>query len=200
MPYFLTPGLDMPQALANTARSGFAYLPSALNVGECDQLGSRLANWPLTEAPAQVGSVRQRARMAIIRADRWSSIHALASLAAQLRCALGASGWTPNEATIMSYGSRDSGISPHRDHRRFGLLVAVLSIVGHGRLTILGDRTGGRVLADLDCRPGDLVLLRGVGLTDPVDGSDPRPFHAVSAPKQGTRISLTFRMDMEVAI
>ncbi len=96
----------------------------------------------------------------------------------------------------MAYQGRSSGISAHRDHRRYGLIVAILSLTGRGRLTIVADRTSNRTLAELDCRPGDLVLLRGTGLADPIDRSDPRPLHAVSAPAGGARVSLTFRMDV----
>ena len=190
----------LPAALEGTARLGFAHVRSVMDPQACERVRRSLVRWPLTETPTRVGQVRQRARMAVITADRWGSIRVLDSLAAQLRMALGASDWQPNEATIMSYAGRSSGIGPHRDHQRFGLLVAVLSLVGHGRLKILGAREGVNVLADLDCRPGDLVLLRGGGLTDPIDGSDPRPFHAVSAPERGTRVSLTFRMDTKAAL
>jgi hypothetical protein len=72
-----------------------------------------------------------------------------------------------------------------------------VSLEGQGQLAILADRAGERVLADFTCRPGDIVLLRGPGLADPVDGSDPRPLHAVSGPLRGRRVSLTFRMDAE---
>jgi len=199
MTSFLTPGLDMPQALASTARAGFAYLPSALRAQACDRLGSKLAGWPLEKAPVQVGSVRQHADMAAIGIDRWKSIGDIDRLASEIKSALDGSGWIPNEATLMSYAGPEAGISPHRDHRRFGLFIAVMSLAGQGRLTILGDRAGERVLADFSCCPGDLVLLRGVGLAEPADGSDPRPLHAVSGPSRGSRISLTFRMDTEVA-
>jgi hypothetical protein len=199
MSSLLTSSVHLPDALNDTARTGFAYVPSVLDARTCDQLRSCVADWPLHEAPAQVGPVRQRARVAVIKDECWASVRAVAGLAAELRSALGASSWTPNEATVMSYVGRKAGISPHRDHRRFGLFIAVISLGGQGRLTILADRAGDRVLADFGCRPGDLVLLRSVGLADPVDGSDPRPFHAVSGPSRGGRISLTFRMDTEAA-
>jgi hypothetical protein len=185
-------------ALHGTARSGFAHVPSLLGTDTCERLLSCLAGWPLSDAPAQVGRVSQRARMAVIPAERWEPLAALVELVAHLHTGLATSGWIPNEATIMCYEGEGSGISSHRDNRRFGLLVAILSLAGRGRVTILTDRAGERPLADLDCRPGDLVLLRGAGLADPDDGSDPRPLHAVDAPAAGRRVSLTFRMDTTV--
>jgi alkylated DNA repair dioxygenase AlkB len=186
---------SLPAALNTVARDGFAHLPSVVGARESQLLRTYLAGWPLGDAPLQVGSVTQRARMAVVSAESWDRQSALWELAARLRGAFAASKWRPNEATVMSYEGRDSGISPHRDHSRYGLLIAILSLTGRGRLAIVADRAGNTTLAELECRPGDLVLLRGAGLADPIDGSDPRPLHAVSAPAGDARVSLTLRMD-----
>jgi hypothetical protein len=95
----------------------------------------------------------------------------------------------------MRYPDKGAGISPHRDSRRFTQMIAIISLSGSADFRIVADRSGREIIQRWRCLPGDLVLLRGPGLSDPLDGSDPRPLHSVSSSTQGGRLTVAFRMD-----
>ena len=101
--------------------------------------------------------------------------------------------WWPNEAYVQRYEPGALGVSPHRDGKRFAVLVAVFTIQGSARFALCRDRAG-TVVQEWDAGPGSLALLRGPGLAD---SEDRRPFHTVHGPTGGRRCSVSFRMNQD---
>ena len=99
--------------------------------------------------------------------------------------------WVPNEVAVQRYQPGDVGITPHRDQRRFALLVAVITVEGSAPFTLHRERTG-PATASWQAAAGGLALLRGPGLAGIGDG---RPMHAVGSPTGPPRTSLGIRMD-----
>ncbi len=84
-----------------------------------------------------------------------------------------------NQTNLQRYRAGSSGISPHRDGKRFVYLIGILVLTGSGLFATCADREGTdpvRVPAD----PGMLVLLRAPGFA----GIQRRPFHFVSEVKE----------------
>ena len=94
-----------------------------------------------------------------------------------------------NDLIVQRYPAGSRGISPHRDHLRYRLLVALFVLEGDGRFCVCDDRSGegAEVVA---ARPGDLLLMRAPGLW----GMNDRPFHFLNRIEAG-RISLGVRFD-----
>jgi alkylated DNA repair dioxygenase AlkB len=103
----------------------------------------------------------------------------------------GLPGWVPNEVAVQRYRPEDVGITPHRDQRRFALLVAVVTVAGSAPFTLHCERAGPPT-AGWRADAGSLVLLRGPGLAGDTDG---RPMHAVGSPIGAPRTSIGVRMD-----
>jgi len=77
-----------------------------------------------------------------------------------------------NDLIVQRYPAGCRGISPHRDHARYVVVVAILVLSGDGEFCVCQDRSGGTAV-EISARPGDLVLMRAPGLR----GAGPRPFH-----------------------
>ena len=77
-----------------------------------------------------------------------------------------------NDLIVQRYPAGCRGISPHRDHARYVVVVAILVLSGDGEFCVCQDRSGD-VAVEIPARPGDLVLMRAPGLR----GVGPRPFH-----------------------
>jgi hypothetical protein len=187
------PATNWSRALEAVAQDGGILMRQVFKPRRLSQLRAALAKCSLSPALEHIGEVHQRAEVGTLSIGQ--SLPAVHGTAAWLTKRLQGRGWRPNEANIMVYSGPGAGITPHRDHRRYILLIAILSISGIARFRIVADRAGCNVVHDWQCKPGDLVLLRAPSLADPVDGSDPRPLHAVYGPLAGQRVSLTFRMD-----
>lgn len=94
-----------------------------------------------------------------------------------------------NEHTLQRYATGAYGITPHRDHRRYRYLAAVVVLAGRGRFVLCADRAG-RDAYELPAPAGTLVLMRAPAFADAAR----RPFHAVldiAAP----RLTLGLRYD-----
>jgi hypothetical protein len=95
--------------------------------------------------------------------------------------------WRPNAARAQLYEPGASGVDWHRDFQSSLLVVGVANIFGEAQFdTKLANEEQSVVLV-----PGDVALLRNVGLND----VDDRVEHRVHAPKNGTRLSLGIRQD-----
>ncbi|MGD9537425.1 MAG: hypothetical protein AB7P52_17985 [Alphaproteobacteria bacterium] len=94
-----------------------------------------------------------------------------------------------NDLVVQRYAAGSAGISPHRDHRRYVGLVALLPLSGAGRFYVCDDRAGAKP-RPLPAAPGDLILLRAPGLFGRTD----RPFHAL-ADIPTERYSIGMRQD-----
>jgi hypothetical protein len=183
--------------------AGFARSPGALGPAWRFELLRELEDGRFEALPEEVGPVRQRGEELVV-ATGDADYPAVAQLAAGLRAALSAElegiSWlgqfVANQAVFLRYQGPGAGISPHRDHKRYAFLVAVFTLVGEARFSVVGDRAGQHVLASWMTAPGDLCLLRAPGFDGNDDG---RPLHAVAAPTGEQRISLAFRMERRAA-
>ena len=95
------------------------------------------------------------------------------------------------EAERYAPGSR--GITPHRDHLRYGGLVALVILSGDGRFCLCRDRCGSNA-REIAAGPGDALLMRAPGLA----GSSDRPFHFLDQITK-ERLSFGLRWDREAA-
>lgn len=175
-------------------RQGYARLPRLIAEDELPALRPRNLEFvPLVE---EVGLVRQAGWFAQLgRDDAPPGVHAIAERveAAARAVASGSSSGLAhlrfNEATYQRYPAGAGYLSPHRDQAFYRLLIVVVTIAGAGRFSVLRERDAGAVEASWTTAPGDVVLLRGAGLTRPDDRC---PFHAVDPPSED-RLSLTLR-------
>ena len=80
-----------------------------------------------------------------------------------------------NDLIVQRYLPGCTGITPHRDHVRYGFLIAIVLLTGDGYFGICEDRQGSES-KEIDFKPGDLLLMGAPGLTP----SFKRPFHYVN--------------------
>jgi hypothetical protein len=93
-----------------------------------------------------------------------------------------------NDLIVQRYPAGCQGITPHRDHLRYGLLVAIVLLSGDGVFGLCQDRHG-RDDREIRFLPGELLLMGGPGLSDGFK----RPFHFVNDVSQLRRtIGLRF--------
>lgn len=174
--------------------AGFARSQGALGPALRFELLRELEDGPFEALPEEVGPVRQP-RTA--RARKWPATRRSGRPSGRRRVGPPPDSahprWPPPTPRHQGLGA---GISPHRDHKRYAFLVAVFTLVGEARFSVVGDRAGQHVLASWMTAPGDLCLLRAPGFDGNDDG---RPLHAVAAPTGEQRISLAFRMDRRAA-
>jgi hypothetical protein len=174
---------------------GWAHVPGALDPVVARWLADRMRKAPLMRLAPQVGEVTQHGRMAVLPVSEWPE--AVDALARAAQAALELDGWRPNESCLMVYERPDAGIGAHRDHRRYATAVAIFSLWGEAGVDIVRDRGATEVEATIDCRAGDLVLLRGGAAGEPATR---RPLHRVRGPARGSRGSLAFRMDTSAGV
>ncbi len=96
--------------------------------------------------------------------------------------------WQPNHVLAQRYLPNQYGIDWHRDYTRDRYLIAVNTIEGGARFEVELDSREQAVSWDLEA--GDLVLMRGVGLTG---RADDRPRHRIHPPTSGQRTAVSFR-------
>jgi len=96
-----------------------------------------------------------------------------------------------NDLIVQRYEPGALGITPHRDHRRYEGLVAVIPLSGAARFFLCADRSGDAP-REIPAPPGSLVLMRGAGF----GGRSDRPFHLVRDVSR-RRLSLGLRYDAE---
>ena len=80
-----------------------------------------------------------------------------------------------NDLIVQRYPPGCAGITPHRDHVRYGFLIAIILLTGDGYFGICEDRQGNES-REIDFKPGDLLLMGGPGLIP----NFRRPFHFVN--------------------
>ena len=80
-----------------------------------------------------------------------------------------------NDLIVQRYSPGCAGITPHRDHVRYGFLIAILLLTGDGYFGLCDDRQGS-ASREIDFKPGDLLLMGGPGLVP----NFTRPFHYVN--------------------
>jgi hypothetical protein len=194
---------QLAEAIAATARDDAASLPlldgagRALLLSACAGLSYRAAR-PLVGAAGQ--EVRQdfELSMAIgsddpLRQLALALTSATNAALALLPAALLPDGIDFNDLIVQRYQAGSAGITPHRDHIRYGGLVALVTLEGSADLLLCADRAGSNPRA-FPMAPGGLTLMRAPGL----DGRGERPFHCV-APLREPRVSIGLRHDTQAA-
>ena len=80
-----------------------------------------------------------------------------------------------NDLIVQRYPPGCAGITPHRDHVRYGFLIAIILLTGDGYFGVCDDRQG-NASREIEFKPGDLLLMGGPGLLP----NFRRPFHFVN--------------------
>ena len=94
-----------------------------------------------------------------------------------------------NDLIVQRYPVGSRGITPHRDHLKYRVLVALVTLGGRARFQVCADRAGTDPV-DIPAPEGGLLLMRAPGLY----GMDDRPFHKLDR-VESPRISLGLRWD-----
>ncbi len=192
--------LDWPALLGAVARTGAAFAARAVTEPLRHAVLAEVAGLPFEDVePVVGGRVRQDAAAFVIEDHRLGNYPALHTLREQLVRAVHdhaarsscLASWQPTEACVQLYRPGALGVSPHLDHKRYAMLVAVVTITGTADFTLCRNRSG-EPIRTWTAGPGSLALLRGPGLTGDQDG---RPLHAVGGPTSGDRVSVGIRMD-----
>ena len=189
-------GLKLQAAFEEVRSRGFALVAGAVDEGVLAELQLEAERCPLERWPEVIGKVRQRMDGCFLRPP-FGGYPGIAGIAgalvgeARASSTRGLRTWRPNEISVQRYEPGSIAIESHRDNIRYRRLVAILTTAGRARFRVLETREGS-VLAEWTPEPGDLVLLRGPGLGGLRDG---RPFHALDAPQEGERWSISFRMN-----
>lgn len=97
-----------------------------------------------------------------------------------------------DDICIQRYETCSIGISPHKDSKSHGKLIALLSLSGQAKFSICQERDIATATTTYTTMPGDLVLMRAPGFASPDD--DHRPFHSVYE-IEGPRYVLAMRID-----
>jgi hypothetical protein len=178
---------DLRAPLRQVAETGIAVVPGAVAVPA--GLVDEFATLRYKEPPRDAHPVTTRSELAVL--STWDGYPLLARLRASLVAAVNRSvaDWQPDQIFVRRYRDGSEGMSPHRDGTRFRLLVATVSVLGSA--SFFRHNSNGAVTHAWPVGPGDLVLLRGMGLRGVEDG---RPYHSVGGPAGDYRCSVAFRM------
>ncbi len=193
----LKAGNDWAELLRRVSERGAAFMADAVEPSFCRALLAEVERGPFEPVESVVGPVRQEAESYELRLTepmQFADYPLLNDLAAEIAREMhehGLPDWVPNEVAVQRYQPGDVGITPHRDQRRFALLVAVITVAGSAPFTLHRERTGPPT-SRWQAAEGSLVLLRGPGLAGISDG---RPMHAVGSPTRAPRTSIGLRMD-----
>jgi hypothetical protein len=186
--------LDWAGLLRAVTEQGAGFDGQAVGAPFLDRLAAELRDGPFAAVQPVVGQVRQEAESFELAASQLSDYPVLAGLRDELVAEVhqrGIPDWMPNEVAVQRYRPGAIGITPHRDQRRYALIVAVITVSGSAPLTLCRNRQGD-ALSTWHAGPGSLVLLRGPGLAGEPDG---RPLHAIGGPTDQPRTSVGLRMD-----
>jgi len=99
-----------------------------------------------------------------------------------------------NDLIVQRYPPGCAGITPHRDHLKYQILVAIIVLSGDGNFIVCDDRAG-KESQVIPARPGDLLLMLAPGLSS----SEMRPFHYVSGISK-TRRTVGLRYDSHTCL
>jgi hypothetical protein len=194
----MTP-MRLRPALEEVAAVGHCLVRGALAPGWTEALLDELAPRRFIPLEPVIGTVHQRGEGLTFDADDDFPLVAklVGGLTGEVRTSgvPGTEDYAPNEITAQRYLDHSSGIGPHMDQSRYGLLVAAFTLVGEASFTVFEDRSATNVVHAWTTQAGDLCLLRAPGLAGHPDG---RPTHSVCGPAGGARVSLTVRMNRSV--
>jgi hypothetical protein len=194
--------LSLSDALAKTARDGWAYVGDALDPAFRERLWSELRAGPWQRFDEPHGRVRMQIEGfdLTMPMDDFPAIAALRDhLEVRVRTdgrgIRGLATWRPNEAGAVLYRPGAMGISAHMDGRWYRRLVVVLTVRSIAPFSVHAEREG-PAFATWTAEAGGMTFMRGPGLAGVRDG---RPFHSIPGPKRGMRCSLALRMSVRQA-
>ncbi len=99
--------------------------------------------------------------------------------------------WHADEMVLHRYDAHKTGITHHRDQRRFWGIIAVVTLEGKGILSIQDNDNQDSTIV----KAGDLTLMRAPDLYPSDD--DIRPMHGVDSYQGYSRTSLVIRADRQ---
>ena len=190
--------LDVAPLLRETATRGAAIAFDALDHEFYKRLAHEVSTGHYQPMPEEHGRARQEADILRVACDsplypeiRQLGAELVRSFHGSSTGVDGVTEWIPNEVDVQRYCALTLGITPHLDHKRYRVLIVIVTVGDSAPFTLCKDRDG-NVLKQWQVEAGSLMLLRAPGLGGAEDG---RPLHAISGPPVGTRISITWRMN-----
>ena len=100
-----------------------------------------------------------------------------------------------NDIAIQKYLPYSSGISPHKDHKKYISVIIIVTLSGKSKFYLCQNRDG-RNAQIVDDTPGNIVILPATGFKM-INNNFVRPIHFVSDITDG-RLSIGLRQNIEL--
>ena len=100
-----------------------------------------------------------------------------------------------NDIAIQKYLPYSSGISPHKDHKKYISVIIIVTFSGKSKFYLCQNRDG-RNAQVVDDTPGNIVILPATGFKM-INNNFVRPIHFVSDITDG-RLSIGLRQNIEL--
>jgi len=100
-----------------------------------------------------------------------------------------------NDIAIQKYLPYSSGISPHKDHKKYISVIIIVTLSGNSKFYLCHNRDG-RNAQVVDDTPGNIVILPATGFKM-INNNFVRPIHFVSDITDG-RLSIGLRQNIEL--
>jgi len=100
-----------------------------------------------------------------------------------------------NDIAIQKYLPYSSGISPHKDHKKYISVIIIVTLSGKSKFYLCQNRDG-RNAQVVDDTPGNIVILPATGFKM-INNDFVRPIHFVSDITDG-RLSIGLRQNIEL--
>ena len=100
-----------------------------------------------------------------------------------------------NDIAIQKYLPYSSGISPHKDHKKYICVIIIVTLSGKSKFYLCQNRDG-RNAQVVDDTPGNIVILPATGFKM-INNNFVRPIHFVSDITDG-RLSIGLRQNIEL--
>ena len=100
-----------------------------------------------------------------------------------------------NDIAIQKYLPNSSGISPHKDHKKYISVIIIVTLSGKSKFYLCQNRDG-RNAQVVDDTPGNIVILPATGFKM-INNNFVRPIHFVSDITDG-RLSIGLRQNIEL--
>ena len=100
-----------------------------------------------------------------------------------------------NDIAIQRYLPYSSGISPHKDHKKYISVIIIVTLSGKSKFYLCQNRDG-RNAQVVDDTPGNIVILPATGFKM-INNNFVRPIHFVSDITDG-RLSIGLRQNIEL--
>ena len=100
-----------------------------------------------------------------------------------------------NDIAIQKYLPYSSGISPHKDHKKYISVIIIVTLSGKSKFYLCHNRDG-RNAQVVDDTPGNIVILPATGF-NMMNNNFVRPIHFVSDITDG-RLSIGLRQNIEL--